>query len=100
MVNGAQMFGDVVDAATTIDVTTEGSAYGTINPLKETTAGWAMYTGDIDGNGQVQPADFIEWVDQFGQSGYKSGDLNLDGQVQPKDFLLWMENFGIGTQVP
>ena len=77
-------------------------AYGT-NALKDMGSGYyAMYTGDANGNGQVQNNDSEEyWSIQNGQSGYKSGDFNLNGQVQNNDReTFWVPNNGIGSQVP
>jgi hypothetical protein len=61
-----------------------------------------MYSGDADGNGQVQNTDnILQWQPQAGQAGYKEGDFNLDGQVQNTDLILfWRANSGRGSAVP
>ena len=61
-----------------------------------------MYSGDADGNGQVQNVDDVmHWMPSAGTSGYKGADYNLDGQVQNTDrVLIWHRNVGRGTAVP
>jgi len=63
---------------------------------------WGMYTGDANGNGQVQNDDKnIEWQSEVGLAGYKGSDFNLNGQVQNDDKnIYWNGNVGKGTQVP
>jgi hypothetical protein len=103
MVNGAQTFGDVVDAATTIDVTTDGSAYGT-DPLKQVGDKWAMYAGDVTQDGEITTADYETWYNAFiaGDSGYEVSDINLDGEVTTADYEIWYNNFiaGASSQLP
>jgi hypothetical protein len=61
-----------------------------------------MYTGDANGNEQVQNDDKnVEWAAQVGAAGYRSADFNLNGQVQNDDKnVFWSANVGAGTQVP
>ena len=55
--------------------------------------------GDIDGNGEVQFADFLILADHFLEDGhnYAGGDMNCDGSVGFADFLILAENFGTST---
>ena len=54
--------------------------------------------GDVDGDGQVQFADFLVLYENYGQSRddlkYEEGDLNLDGVVDLGDFGMHSINFG------
>ncbi|MFK7847910.1 MAG: PKD-like domain-containing protein, partial [Rhodothermales bacterium] len=61
-----------------------------------------LYSGDADGNGQVQNVDnVLYWMPTVGTAGYKAADYNLDGQVQNSDFVRsWMPNAGRGGSVP
>ena len=71
--------------------------------MKEMEAGvWGLYTGDANGNGQIQTNDKNDyWRLEVGMSGYKDSDFNLDGQVQTSDKNdYWRSNVGRGTQVP
>lgn len=50
--------------------------------------------GDIDGNGQVEFADFLLFSAAFGTSGDSPADLDCDGEVAFADFLTLSANFG------
>jgi len=103
MVDGKKPFGDVADAKTTIDVTAENSAHGT-NALIQTDAGWAMYAGDINQDGEITTEDYTIWYNsaRVGESGYKDTDVDMDGQVTTTDYTLWYNNAraGASSQVP
>jgi Domain of unknown function (DUF1929) len=52
-------------------------------------------TGDYNGNGIVDAADYTVWRDMLGQSGAglaADGDLDLD--VDASDYGIWKQNFG------
>lgn len=79
----------------------QAQAYGT-NPMLELATGiFGMYTGDANGNGQIQNDDKNNfWKVQVGAAGYQSADFNLNGQVQNDDKnTYWKANVGLGTQV-
>jgi hypothetical protein len=103
MVNGAQTFGDIADAKTTIDVTTADSTYGD-NALKQVGDKWAMYAGDVTQDGEITTADYETWYNAFiaGDSGYEVSDINLDGEVTTADYEIWYNNFiaGASSQLP
>jgi hypothetical protein len=52
--------------------------------------------GDIDGDGQVQVADFVILANNFGQLVVPAtnGDIDGDGRVQFADFVILANNFG------
>jgi hypothetical protein len=78
-----------------------GQYYG--SGAKELETGvFGMYTGDANGNNQVQNDDKnVEWASQVGAAGYRGADFNLNGQVQNDDKnIFWNANVGAGTQVP
>lgn len=56
----------------------------------------APLTGDVDGNGKVEFADFLVLSQNFGQdvSSREEGDLDGNGTVEFADFLLLSQNFG------
>lgn len=78
-----------------------GRMYGNDAKLLESGV-YGMYTGDANGNGQVQNDDKNDiWKVQVGTGGYQSADFNLNGQVQNDDKNdFWKLNVGKGTQVP
>jgi hypothetical protein len=84
------------------DFTTSTSQYyGT--SAKELESGvFGIYTGDANGNNQVQNDDKnVDWAAQVGAAGYQGADFNLNGQVQNDDKnIYWNANVGAGTQVP
>jgi hypothetical protein len=54
-------------------------------------------TGDYNGNGVVDAADYTVWRDTLGQSVASPGDGadgNLSGTIDPGDFTFWKEHFG------
>ena len=65
---------------------------------------FAMYSGDINQDGAVDGADFLELDPsiQNGDGGYMPGDLNGDGAVDGADFLVLDPNIqgGIGASHP
>jgi uncharacterized protein YjiK len=78
-----------------------GQYYG--SGAKELETGvFGMFTGDANGNDQVQNDDKnVDWAAQVGGSGYRGADFNLNGQVQNDDKnVYWNANVGAGTQVP
>lgn len=52
--------------------------------------------GDLDGNGQVEFADFLILSNGFGQAvaDHTEGDIDCNGQVEFADFLVLSSNFG------
>ncbi len=57
-------------------------------------------SGDYNGDGRVDAADYTVWRDRLGQSvaDLTSADGNGDGQVNAADYVVWRSNFG--SQVP
>ncbi len=58
-------------------------------------------TADIDGNGQVNFADFLSFVGKFGtrrgDARYDARyDLDSDGEIGFSDFLIFASHFGTG----
>lgn len=71
---------------------TESTIAGTLNAA-------GLIAGDLDGNGNVEFADFLTLSGKFGQAGnYKQGDINVDGTVNFADFLTLSGNFGKSSQ--
>ena len=52
-------------------------------------------TGDFDGSGVVDAADYTLWRNQLGQTGNNlSADGNHDQIVDQSDYALWKQQFG------
>ena len=74
------------------DFTTDSNqAYGANSMIQLPSGVWAMITGDIDGNGALDDADYTEWMTcaASGSAGYNGSDLNLDGNVNTHDYCLY-----------
>jgi hypothetical protein len=59
-----------------------------------------VVTGDFDGDGDVDGADFVAWQTNFPlPSGATSamGDADFDGDVDGADFASWQEKFPAGS---
>ena len=85
------------------DFTTAQTQANGTNSMKDLGSGvYGMWTGDADGNGQIQNSDKNSyWQVQVGLAGYQSADFDLNGQVQNNDKnSYWSVNVGLGTQVP
>jgi hypothetical protein len=85
----------------TYDFTTaQSQAY--LDGQKALSAGFGMYAGDGNGDGQVSNFDlFFVWMVEDGLTGYYNGDFDMNSNVQLFDlFFMWMPNDGFGTMVP
>ena len=52
-------------------------------------------TGDFDGDGDTDGADFLRWQQDAGSIGVtEPADGNLDGVVDEEDLQIWKNNFG------
>ena len=53
--------------------------------------------GDYDGNGQVEPEDYLVWKTSFGTEVYpgEGADGNADGQVNAADYTHWKDNLEV-----
>ncbi|MDP8288429.1 MAG: T9SS type A sorting domain-containing protein [Candidatus Electryonea clarkiae] len=99
MSSAPHTFGDFESQATTIDLTSSGSAYN--NGFIEVDTGvYAMYDGDANHSELVNVNDAFDLIDHFGMSGYLGSDLNLSGYVNVNDAYELIGNFGVGTSVP
>jgi hypothetical protein len=59
-------------------------------------------TGDYNGNGMVDAADYVLWRDALGQAGTNlAADGNGSGMVDAADYDIWRSRFGntLGTSV-
>jgi hypothetical protein len=57
-------------------------------------------SGDYNGNGQVDAADYVVWRDNLGLMGGATpaqGDGTRDGNVTIEDYNFWRSNFGMGA---
>ena len=96
-------------SANLLDFTSASTSAYTTGPsaLTEVETGvWAMYTGDIDGDGSLVASDNTQWFNAFSagvSDGYHNEDLNFDASVLSADNSLWTSLFSAGvpdTQVP
>jgi hypothetical protein len=72
-------------------------ARGAINGIQLVSVSAAGPTGDYNGNGVVDAADYVVWRDTFGQAAAPPGsgaDGNGNGTIDPGDFDFWKSRFG------
>lgn len=76
--------------------------YGSGNSRLIQTNEALLFSGDADGNGQIQNTDdVLHWQPEAGTAGYKNADFNMDGQVQNVErVFIWTKNVGRGTGIP
>jgi hypothetical protein len=62
---------------------------------------WCIYSGDIDNDGEVLPADYTLWLisNINGDIGYFETDLDGDGEVLPGDYTIWLINNSSGILI-
>ncbi len=59
---------------------------GGLNAVTQLANGkYAIYAGDVDGNGQTQNSDINILSGSLGSSGYQAGDADMNGQIQNTD---------------
>lgn len=74
-------------------------AYGSNMVLKGSLA--AMYSGDIDSDGEVSASDYTIWLSSSlnGDIGYFVSDLDGDGEVSASDYTIWLNNSLLGALI-
>ncbi len=65
---------------------------------------WAIYCGDVNGDGNIDASDYSLWETDYNDfaSGYYVTDLNGDGNVDASDYSIWEANYNnfIGVARP
>ncbi|MDZ4821610.1 MAG: hypothetical protein SGJ20_21830 [Planctomycetota bacterium] len=72
-------------------------ARGAINGLQLVSVNPAGPTGDYNGNGVVDAADYVVWRNTSGQGATPPGsgaDGNANGTIDPGDYTFWRSKFG------
>ena len=73
--------------------TAETQAFGNGQQGEMANGTFAMWAGDIDGNGAVTVADFNQYLLETGHlNEYDDADLNLNGNVTISDFNFYLKN--------
>ncbi|MBI1184663.1 hypothetical protein GC194_10350 [bacterium] len=91
----------VVGGAISYDFTTAQSKAQTTGtpPMVEVESGvYAMYSGDINGDGTINAKDAMLWKVNDGTTGYTGADVNLDNQVDSSDKSIWQNRNGFSIQ--
>jgi len=84
------------------DFTTPANqAHGT-DALKDLGGIYGMYTGDSNGDGEINVSDkTVSWMSDAGSTGYSLWDLNLNLQTNNLDKNeYWLPNYGESRQIP
>ena len=88
--------GDSINA--TANVSVDNDSYVELNPTSNAISFLVRPTlrGDVDGDGEVNLADFSILANNFGQTdaAFADGDLDGNHEVNFLDFLVLAENFG------
>jgi hypothetical protein len=87
-------------AISTLDLTADPlTIFGGAGAVSDLGGIFAMVSGDVDSNGQVQNADINNVRPQLGTAGYSNSDTDMNGQVQQTDINLYIRaNLGRGIQ--
>lgn len=81
----------------------ESQVLGGNTGYKEIAPGiWGMVSGDGNRDGIINMGDkFDTWLNQSGQSGYKTADFDMGGKVDNRDKNeKWLENINKESQIP
>ena len=68
-----------------------------LHPTQVLSLAQSLQTGDFNGDGVVDAADYTVWRDNVGAEGlaaFSSGDGNGDGVVDEADYAVWVSHFG------
>ncbi len=87
----------------TYDFTTSATkAYGGATAQVNLGGGeYGIYSGNYNGDNNINTADKTGWEDEAGASGYQKGDFNMDSQVDNNDKNeQWIPNNGKSDFVP
>jgi len=89
-----------LSGTTGVDLSADPSAvFGGTNAVQNMNGVYAAFSGDFDGNGQVQNSDATEVLLLLGSSGYSFADMDMNGQVQITDINnVITPNTGRGEQ--
>jgi hypothetical protein len=73
--------------------------YGYLNSMEIIATTPAGVTGDYNGNGKVDAADYTIWRDHLGSTTYPlaNRDTNNTGAISQSDYLSWKSHFGMGS---
>ena len=72
----------------------------TAAPMKLVGTLWSLFSGDTNGDGQVNATDNAATWNARNTVGYLPGDVTLDGQVNASDDAVTWNNRNIVTQLP
>lgn len=89
-----------VSGTTAVDLSDDPSAvFGGTNAVVDMSGIYAAFSGDFDGNGQIQNSDASGVLLLLGSSGYSPADMDMNGQVQNADINnVITPNTGRGEQ--
>ena len=64
-------------------------------PTTTTTPTVVVRSGDANGDGLVNIADYVIWLTNYNKnlSGASNGDFNNNGKVDGIDFVIWLKNY-------
>lgn len=75
------------------------SAFDADNTFTLVTDNLISLTGDYNGNGVVDAADYTVWRDTFNSTTELAADGNNDGTVNDADYDVWTSHFGNNASV-
>ncbi|MGJ8665007.1 MAG: hemagglutinin protein [Patiriisocius sp.] len=89
-----------ITSSTSVDLSEDPIAvYGGLNAVSNVSGVFAMVSGDVTPNGEVQTIDLNNLSSALGASGYTNLDADLNGELQTIDINLHVRpNLGRGIQ--
>ncbi|WP_422105424.1 BspA family leucine-rich repeat surface protein [Winogradskyella sp.] len=91
----------LTSTVTEVDLSSEPSMVegGANSVLLLSNGNYGMYTGDFDGNAQIQNTDANAVIQLIGGAGYEDADMDINTQIQNTDVnVLISPNIGRGEQ--
>lgn len=83
-----------LDGATFGDYFSTTNAWGQDDYTLTSLIGATTLTGDYNGNGIVDAADYTIWRDNLGSTTNLDADGDNSGTVDANDYIVWKNNFG------
>lgn len=93
------VFGPEQDFAPSVPMFLNGSGNTFALELDVFAKGVTAFTGDFNGDGTVNAADYTVWRDAMAGGETLAADSNGDGRVDALDYQLWRSNFGSETAI-
>lgn len=93
------VFGPQQDFGPQVPTLINGTANRFTIQLDVLEKGVTEFTGDFNGDGNIDAADYTVWRDAMASGEALAADANNDGDIDTLDYNIWRENFGAASNI-